>query len=996
MLNYRCVNMSVKRILYVGVMLVTLIAGVQQQLIGQSLSQRGKDFWLLKPYSISGSFVVFDLSTAQESATVTITAVSESNTWERTYQVPPNSTLVSESVPAWIQTELAGSYSSRYIHVHSSAPIACYSHFYGDVYSGGTMLLSEETWGYSYTVVTSPNDHNSFVCVLASQDNTKVEIDPITNTDDGHIAGSPYTVVLNKGQSYRVMSPLYRTEVTGTRFKSVPNSDGVCKTMTIFYGSMGTPVCNDSYSSDLLIQQMPPRETWGSKYLTTPFSSSVSAKLNNGAFFRVMVKDPTTVVKLNGVVLTNLVNNLFYEFDSPTADYIEADKPVMVAQFMKSQDCNASGIGDPEVIVLSPLEQAVKRVDFHNSYMLTIEINYLSLTIPTSGLNSLTINGSNKFSYTYPHPAKPGYTVVVNRWVASDEALTVKSDSAFTAITYGLGPHESYGFNLIPLQSLVGLVRLQEKGEVVLKESICNGSSFKPVLKTEFLPLKIEWHLKNIAGLSPNDQDIVLQNPVPDSSFIENGRLYNIYGLPQYYTFKNRGIYTFAVTITAPAVENCSNTQTFTGYLESKAVPVADFSSVNKGCLPFDISFTAGAKGDTSTLIGWKWDFGDAESAIAAPAYHATVTGNKDVYLQVQSANGCFADTTKTISITEAIRPVAAFQLPGLVCLPYGAARFTNQSTYTGTSGALTYLWNFDDGAIASDKDVTHYYTDDRSYDVSLIVAAPDGCSDTVIQKMSAFSVRPKAGFTMSADAICALDTVFFTDQSVTASGTSITAWKWQLDGKTTATAPQTRKIYTSPGRYTITLYVTNNEGCNSDTAEKLLEVYDVPRVDAGSDKLLIQGAAVRLQGSVSVTGNVQIQWSPAGTLIDANTVTPLASPKQDQWYHLSAVTGGGCSANDSVLVKVLPALVVPNAFTPNGDGNNDVWDIPGLNSYQACTVQVFNRWGQKVFESRGYAAPWNGTQSGGGGALPAGTYYYIINPGQGVTRLTGTLTLLR
>lgn len=973
-----------------------IITGFRQQLIGQSLSQRGKDFWLLKHPSYTKTFLIFDLSTAQEAATVVISVVSENNSWEKTYQVPANSTLVTDAMPDWVEIDALAQKSTRSVHVHSSAPIACYAHFYGNAYSAGALLMAEETWGYRYTGVTAPGGKDAFVCVLASKDNTKVEITPAAATETGNAAGAPFTVVLNKGQVYKVWPANSRDDLSGTVVKSVPNSYGACIPSAVYFGAMGTPICRESYSSDFLIQQMPPEQTWGKKYFTTPFSTTKSATLLNKAIFRVMVKDPATVVKRNGVQLTGLVNNLFYQFESNTADYIEGSNPVMVTQFMKSQECNDYGDGDPEMIVLSPIEQAVNRVDFHNSYMLEIQINYLSLTIPTEGLKTLTINGSNTFTATYPHPYNPAYTVVVRRWVASDEAVTVKSDSAFTAISYGLGPFESYAFNLIPLQSLVALIRLQEQGEQLLKEAICNSRSFKPVLKTEYLPTKIEWHLKNINGLTPNDADVVINSPLPDSAVQENGRLYHIYGLPGYYAFTKPGIYAVTVTITTPAIDNCSNTQTFTGYWQSKATPVADFSTAYKGCLPIDINFTAGATGDTSTLTGWHWNFGDAQSTLANPVYSTTVTGAKAVYLQVKAANGCTADTTKTISVAEATKPVAAFQLPEKVCLPYGAAGFTNKSVYSGTAGTVNWLWKFDDGATATTKDATHYYTEDKSYNVSLIVTAPDGCADTSVEVMDAFSVRPRAAFNMSATAICVNDSVSFTDASVAASGTVIATRKWQLGGGVNSTLAQVQKIYKSPGSYTISLFVTSNEGCVSDTAEKILEVYDVPRVDAGGDKTLIQGAAVRLDGSVGASGAVTVQWSPPATLSNAAITTPLALPEEDQRYYLSAVTGGGCSAQDSVLVKVLPSLVVPNAFTPNGDGNHDVWDIPGLNSYQSCTVQVFNRWGQKVFDSKGYATPWNGSVKGKGEQVPAGVYYYIINPAQGMARLTGAVMLLR
>jgi len=85
---------------------------------------------------------------------------------------------------------------------------------------------------------------------------------------------------------------------------------------------------------------------------------------------------------------------------------------------------------------------------------------------------------------------------------------------------------------------------------------------------------------------------------------------------------------------------------------------------------------------------------------------------------------------------------------------------------------------------------------------------------------------------------------------------------------------------------------------------------------------------------------------------------------------------------------------VVPNAFSPNGDGINDTWVIRYLNEYPQADVQVFNRWGQPVYHITGYTTPWDGTYKGQ--PLPVGTYYWIIRPGNGRRQISGSVTILR
>jgi gliding motility-associated-like protein len=86
--------------------------------------------------------------------------------------------------------------------------------------------------------------------------------------------------------------------------------------------------------------------------------------------------------------------------------------------------------------------------------------------------------------------------------------------------------------------------------------------------------------------------------------------------------------------------------------------------------------------------------------------------------------------------------------------------------------------------------------------------------------------------------------------------------------------------------------------------------------------------------------------------------------------------------------------IVIPNTFTPNGDGINDTWDIKFLNFYANSSVDIYNRWGEKVYSSIGYSIPWDGTYKGS--ALPAGVYYYIINLKSDLKVLSGFVVIIR
>jgi gliding motility-associated-like protein len=133
-------------------------------------------------------------------------------------------------------------------------------------------------------------------------------------------------------------------------------------------------------------------------------------------------------------------------------------------------------------------------------------------------------------------------------------------------------------------------------------------------------------------------------------------------------------------------------------------------------------------------------------------------------------------------------------------------------------------------------------------------------------------------------------------------------------------------------------------------------------------------------------------------SLPDLTTIATITSPVGKYTIHVS----GGFSLNylmnpvDGTLT-VVPSpgeIVVPNAFSPNGDGINDLWNINALADFPQCLVSVYSRNGSLVFQSKGYARPWDGTYSGS--PVPTGTYYYIINFQGGLQQLSGYVAVLR
>lgn len=141
---------------------------------------------------------------------------------------------------------------------------------------------------------------------------------------------------------------------------------------------------------------------------------------------------------------------------------------------------------------------------------------------------------------------------------------------------------------------------------------------------------------------------------------------------------------------------------------------------------------------------------------------------------------------------------------------------------------------------------------------------------------------------------------------------------------------------------------------------------------DAGPDVEIAEGSAVQL----NVTGGTNWNWSPTAGLSGNGIPNPIANPQQPTAYAVSTLQNG-CTYTDTVFVEVIQLIDPPNTFTPNGDGMNDTWEVPGIADYPGSEVIIYDRWGQKVFSSNGYREPWDGTNNGR--PLSEGTYYYFI-----------------
>ena len=222
---------------------------------------------------------------------------------------------------------------------------------------------------------------------------------------------------------------------------------------------------------------------------------------------------------------------------------------------------------------------------------------------------------------------------------------------------------------------------------------------------------------------------------------------------------------------------------------------------------------------------------------------------------------------------------------------------------------------------------------------------------------------------------VCASNfgSIFIPDSSVTG---GVSPYSFSING---ASASQNSTYNNLPiGSYKIK--VEDKFGCTHEE-NFLIAPSNTLECSAGPGQVIVRGMSATLQGASAATAYT---WSPTETLTGETTLSPVAKPKVTTVYEMSTTSAEGCECKDTVTVLVINKIDVPNAFTPNGDGNNDVWEIRYLEYYENAEITVYNRWGQKVFNATGYpdGSEWDGKFNGVD--MPAATYYYVIELNSG------------
>lgn len=383
------------------------------------------------------------------------------------------------------------------------------------------------------------------------------------------------------------------------------------------------------------------------------------------------------------------------------------------------------------------------------------------------------------------------------------------------------------------------------------------------------------------------------------------------------------------------------------------ASPKISIKSNNGVCIPATITFAGQILTPDSSSFKWNWNFGNGKTSTQQnpPSQTYFGAGNYTIIAVATNSSGCKDSVTKIIQ---------TFSLPAIKANA-DSTICKGQSVSLTTTGAVNYNW-FPATALSCTNCANPVAKPDSSIQYTVKGTSINGCVawDTVL-----LSVRlPFKMQVINGDTLCKGRSA-----QLFASGATLYSW-WPATGLN-----NTRIANPVANPLTTTNYMVvgiDDKGCFKDTGYVPIKVFPIPTVDAGSDKTINVGQTLDLNPILS-PDVINTVWTPTSGIFRNRFPGITVKPPQTTEYTVEVTNDGGCKARDQVTVYVLcnnANVFIPNTFSPNGDGTNDIFYPRGTGVFNIKTFRIFNRWGEVVFEKANFnandaSAGWDGTFKG-------------------------------
>jgi len=403
----------------------------------------------------------------------------------------------------------------------------------------------------------------------------------------------------------------------------------------------------------------------------------------------------------------------------------------------------------------------------------------------------------------------------------------------------------------------------------------------------------------------------------------------------------------------ATSAHGCTDTTIASAPVRVVANPQGLIDQTANGCVDLTVRFNGRLAVQDTSAITWNWNFGNGSTSTEmnpAPQSYATA-GTYPIRLLITNSTGCKDTITSTVE-AYAIPNINA-GIDTMVCKGSG--------TTLHATGGDTYTWTPSTGLSCTNC------ASPVASPVNPIEYVVSGTSIHGCRNRDSVKVSVKYPFAMSVsrkDSLCVGSSL-----RLSASGASTYVWSPSagLDNPNAASplaTPTTSTTYQVIG--------TDDRNCFKDTAYVPVVVFNKPTVEAGADRTINVGQSIDLMPQIS-NDVIDARWSPTNSIFRDMFPGITVMPRITTTYTVVVKNSGGCTASDQLTVNVLcndANMFIPNTFSPNGDGMNDIFYPRGSGIFTIKNIKIFTRWGELIFERSNFNAndvskAWDGTYKG-------------------------------
>ena len=325
------------------------------------------------------------------------------------------------------------------LYISATSPISVYASNSAGTSLDATLLLPVGGLGTDYMAQTavSQESYPAFVTAVATADNTDLTITPSVKTSLGQPAGTPEHIILNRGETYTILTSGNNKDLSGSRLQSD-------KPIAVFQGNTYAYVPNENYpSSNHLYEQAFPTHAWGSHFVFTSAVGQVRTR------FLVTALTNNTIIMMNGEVWETLnagETDFYIVYESQDASFIDATGPICCYQYLPSRENNDPEYGNPSMVWVTPIEQLTTHTMFSTLDNGATK-HFLNLIVATEDIGKITNNGQVLSLPFTPVPYLDSYSYA-RISVPANRIFDLQAEHGIMGTCYGIGSETSYAFNI--------------------------------------------------------------------------------------------------------------------------------------------------------------------------------------------------------------------------------------------------------------------------------------------------------------------------------------------------------------------------------------------------------------------------------------------------------------------------------------------------------------------------------------------------------------------